>query len=149
MDSLVPQIVENFKAAYGLKISDNADLFLVERNLLEFLMKLGRELMSTVFQGMENGYEGAVMSREGRKYKFVGYRKTSLHGLFGMIDYKRAYYFSEQHGGGATFPWRRNWESRNGTPRAVSTFWLHSPGGKPIRRAWKGFTKSSAPTRHS
>jgi len=104
MDSLVPQIVENFKAAYGLKITDNADLFLVERNLLEFLMKLGRELMSTVFQGMENGYEGAVMSREGRKYKFVGYRKTSLHGLFGMIDYKRAYYFSEQHGGGGYFP---------------------------------------------
>ena len=28
MDSLVPQIVENFKAAYGLKITDSADLFL-------------------------------------------------------------------------------------------------------------------------
>src|SRR5271157_2965679 len=104
MDSLVPQIVENFKTAYGLKITDNADLFLVERNLLEFLMKLGREVMGTVFQSMDNGYEGAVMSREGRKYKFVGYRRTGLHGLFGMIEYKRAYYFSEGHGGGGHFP---------------------------------------------
>ncbi len=104
MDSLIPQIVENFKTTYGLKITDNADLFLVERNLLEFLMKLGRAVMGSVFQSMDNGYEGAVMSTEGRKYKFVGYRTTSLHGLFGMIEYKRAYYFSEQHGGGGYFP---------------------------------------------
>lgn len=39
---------------------------------------------------MDNGYEGAVMRREGRKYKFVGYRKTSLHGLFGMIKKRSA-----------------------------------------------------------
>ena len=99
MDSLVPQIVENFKAAYGLKITDSNDLFLVERNLLAFLMKLGRETMGTVFQGMEKGYQGAVIEKEGRKYKFIGYRTTSLHGLFGMIEYKRAYYFSNEGGG--------------------------------------------------
>jgi hypothetical protein len=34
----------------------------------------------------------------------VGYRTTSLHGLFGMIEYRRAYYFSEQEGGGGYFP---------------------------------------------
>ena len=28
MDSLVAQIVESFKAAYGLKITDSGDLFL-------------------------------------------------------------------------------------------------------------------------
>ena len=42
MDSLIAQIVESFKAAYGLKITDSNDLFLSEKNLLEFLMKLGR-----------------------------------------------------------------------------------------------------------
>lgn len=104
MDSLVPQIVENFKAAYGLKITDSNDLFLVERSLLEFLMKLGRETMGTVFQGMEKGYQGAVIEKEGRKYKFIGYRTTSLHGLFGMIEYKRAYYFSSEGEGGGYFP---------------------------------------------
>ena len=67
-------------------------------------MKLGRAVMGTVFQSMDNGYEGAVMRKEERKYKFVGYRTTSLHGLFGMIEYRRAYYFSEQQGGGGYFP---------------------------------------------
>lgn len=104
MDSLVPQIVENFKAACGLKITDSSDLLLVERNLLEFLMTIGRQAMGTVFQGLQKGYGGAVIRKGGRKYKFVGYRTTSLHGLFGMIEYKRAYYFSGQEGGGGYFP---------------------------------------------
>ncbi len=104
MDSLVTQIVENFKAAYGLKITDSGDLFLTERNLLEFLMKLGRQAMSEVFQGVGNGYEGAVMRKGGRQYRFIGYRGRSLHGLFGMIEYKRAYYFSKEQGGGGYFP---------------------------------------------
>ena len=69
MDSLVAQIVENFKAAYGLKITDSGDLFLSERNMLEFLMKLGRQAMGEVFQGMGNGYEGAVIHKEGWKYR--------------------------------------------------------------------------------
>jgi hypothetical protein len=104
MDSLILQAMENFKASYGLKITDSSDMFLVERNLLEFLMKLGRGVMGKVFEGMEKGYEGAVIRKESRKYKFVGYRTTSLHGLFGMIEYKRAYYFSEQEGGGGYVP---------------------------------------------
>ena len=54
--------------------------------------------MSEVFQNMEKGYEGAVLNKQGRKYRFVGYLKPSLHGLFGMIKYRRAYYFSEQAG---------------------------------------------------
>jgi hypothetical protein len=104
MDSLVPQIVENFKAAYGLNITDSNDLLLTEKNLLEFLMKLGRATMGAVFQQLDTGYEGAVIRKEERKYKFVGYRITSLYGLFGMIDYKRAYYYSGQEGGGGYFP---------------------------------------------
>jgi len=104
MDSLVTQIVENFKAAYGLKITDGADLFLTERNMLEFLIKVGRKAMGEVFQGIGNGYEGAVLNKGERKYRFIGYRSTSLHGLFGMIEYRRAYYFSDQQGGGGYFP---------------------------------------------
>ena len=64
MDSLIPQIVENFKVSCGLKITDSSDTLLTERNLLEFLMKLGRGVMGKVFEGMEKGYEGAVLRKE-------------------------------------------------------------------------------------
>ena len=104
MDSLVAQIVENFKTGYGLKITDSNDLFLTEKNLLEFMMRLARAATGNIFSGLPNGYQGAVLRKNGRKYEFVGYRKTTLHGLFGMVEYKRAYYYSSEQGGGGYFP---------------------------------------------
>jgi len=104
MDTLVHQIVADFKAAYGLKITDKADLFLTERNMLEYLMRLGRAAMGEVFAGIGKGYEGPTLQRQGGQYKFVGYRKTVLHGLFGLVDYSRAYYFNSEEQGGGYFP---------------------------------------------
>jgi hypothetical protein len=60
--------------------------------------------MRELVQGMDSGYEGAVIEHEGRRYRFVDYRTTILHGLFGMVDYRRAYYYSAQKGGGGYFP---------------------------------------------
>ena len=104
MDTLVTQITEAFKTAYGLKVTDGADLLLVERNLLEFMMLLGRGVMAEVFQGMDGGYEGPNTEVDGREYRFVDYRQTTLHGLFGTVEYSRAYYHSLQEGGGGYFP---------------------------------------------
>ena len=100
MDTLVTEIAEAFKAKYGLKITDGVELMFVERNLLEFMMLLGRGVMATVFQDMEKGYEGPAIHVEGRGYRFVDYRRTTLHGLFGMVEYTRAYYYSSRGGGG-------------------------------------------------
>jgi hypothetical protein len=104
MDTLVAQIAEAFKARYGLKITDGTDLMFVERNLLEFMMLLGRSVMGEVFQGIQGGYEGPVIEVDGRKYRFVDYRSTTLHGLFGTVEYNRAYYHNSHEGGGGYFP---------------------------------------------
>jgi hypothetical protein len=58
MDSLVPQIAEAFKAAYGKRITDSTELLLVERNLLEFMMLLGRGVMAQACQDMDGSYGG-------------------------------------------------------------------------------------------
>ena len=104
MDTLVTQIVEAFKSAYGLKVTDSADLLMVERNLLEFMMLLGRGVMAEVFQEMDGGYEGPIMKKDGQGYRFIDYRTTTLHGLFGTVEYSRAYYYSAQEGCGGYFP---------------------------------------------
>jgi len=104
MDTLVAQIAEAFKARYGLKLTDGADLLFVERNLLEFMMLLGRGVLAEVFQGIQGGYEGPVIEVDRRKYRFVDYRSTTLHGLFGTVEYTRAYYHSPHEGGGGYFP---------------------------------------------
>jgi hypothetical protein len=143
MDSLVLQIVENFKAATN--ITDNSELFLTEKNLLEFLMKLGRAAMGTVFQQLDTGYERAVIRKQQRKYKFVGYRTTSLHGLFGMIDHKRAYYFSGQEGGGGYFPLDEKLGIQKRHTPGCQYFLSSFTGREAYQKTWIGFTRSFAP----
>ena len=101
---LVSQLFEYFKATYGREVDDSADLFESQRNLLEYLVCLGRELENSLFEQLGKGYEGATMEKEGGKYKFVGYRETTIHGLFGGISYERAYYVGVEGTGGSRIP---------------------------------------------
>jgi hypothetical protein len=90
MDTLVTQIAEALKARYRLKITEGADLLFVEPNLLEFMRLPGGGVMGEVLQGMQSGHEGPVIEAPGREYRFVDYRRTSLDGLFGTVEYCRA-----------------------------------------------------------
>ena len=93
MDSyLVAQLVEHFKSTFGFECDSAEALFDVQRNLLEYLVCLGRKLENQLFQQLGTGYRGAVIDKDGRRYKFVGHRSNTVHGLFGEIGYRRAYY---------------------------------------------------------
>jgi len=102
--SLVSQLFEHFKSTYGLKINSAEQLFDSQRNLLEYLVRLGRGLENQMFEELGKGYEGATIEKGGKKYKFVGYRDNTLHGLFGEIRYRRAYYVGCQGQGESWIP---------------------------------------------
>jgi len=100
----VSQLLEYFKATFGLKIDSAEQLFETQRNLLEYLVCLGRELENKMFEELGKGYEGARVEKEGRKYKFVGYRGNTIQGLFGEIRYQRAYYVGVEKEAGSWIP---------------------------------------------
>jgi hypothetical protein len=100
----VSQLLAYFKASFGLKIDSAEELFETQRNLLEYLVCLGRQLENGVFEELGKGYEGATVEKDGRNYKFVGYRGNTIHGLFGEIRYQRAYYVSSEKEGGSWIP---------------------------------------------
>lgn len=100
----VSRLLEYFKSEYGLEISDAVDLFEVQRNLLEYLVNVGRELENKIFEELGKGYEGASIEQDGKKYRFVDYRGTTIHGLFGEIRYDRAYYDAIEKKGGSRIP---------------------------------------------
>jgi hypothetical protein len=102
--NLVSQLLEYFKATFGLTINNAEQLFETQRNLLEYLIGIGRELENKVFEELGKGYEGAKIETDGKKYKFVGYRSNTIHGLFGEIHYRRAYYVGEGKEAGSTIP---------------------------------------------
>jgi hypothetical protein len=102
--TFVSQLFGYFKDTYGLKIDEAEGLFETQRNLLEYLVCVGRELENRMFEELGKGYEGSTVDRDGLKYKFMGYRANTLHGLFGEIRYERAYYVSNHQGGGSWIP---------------------------------------------
>jgi len=103
-DQIVTQLLECFKTYYGWRLDSPGDLLQAQQNLLEFVMGLGRKLENKLFATGGTGYRGAIVEREGRRYRFVGNRQTSIHGLFGMIRYRRAYYRDVHKGGGSWIP---------------------------------------------
>jgi len=101
---LIPQLLEYFKDNYGIKITNSSDLFETEKNMLEYLVRIGRKLMNNIFEEMGTGYEGNKIKKDGNEYEFKDNRKKSIHGLFGSIDYKRAYYVGTGNVGGSCIP---------------------------------------------
>ena len=91
-DLIVTQLLDCFKAVYGLKLDSPQSLLQAQQNLMEFVMGLGRKFENKMFVPGGTGYRGAMVEREDTRYRFVGNRATSIHGLFGMIRYPRAYY---------------------------------------------------------
>jgi hypothetical protein len=98
--NLLQQIWQYFKEQYGYEIDDSVDLFERQKELLEFVMGIGRGLEQSLFDEMGTGYMGRIISKGGKQFKCKGDRTKVIHGLFGMIEYKRAYYVSMEGGGG-------------------------------------------------
>ena len=103
-DSIITQLLDCFKTVYGLKLDGPGALLQAQQNLMEFVMGLGRKLENEIFAAGGTGYQGAIVEREGKRYRFVGDRETAIHGLFGMIRYRRAYYVGLEKGGGSWIP---------------------------------------------
>ncbi len=104
MTELIPQLLQYFKDAYGFNISNSSELFETERNMLEFLMQIGRDLMNKVFVEIGTGYMGSKIEKDGKEFKFKENREQGIHGLFGQIVYKRAYYVGTESGVGTYTP---------------------------------------------
>jgi len=100
---LLQQIWQYFKEEYGYKVEDSVDLFETQKDLLKFVMGIGRCLEQSLFDEMGTGYMGRIISKGEKRFKSKGDRPQTIHGLFGMIEYKRAYYVSTE-GGDGFFP---------------------------------------------
>ncbi len=104
VEHLVPQLLEYFKRTFGVQIEDAEDLFEAQRDLLAYLMRLGRELENRLFEQLGSGYAGPLVEKDGATYKFVGHRPNTIHGLFGEVRYRRAYYVRVDGGSGSWIP---------------------------------------------
>jgi len=137
MDALfVAEAVRHFKDKYGLHVQSSQDLFQMQRQILEFLMGVGREIEQQVFVEIGKGYEGPRIQKEGKEYRFVGHRGNRVQGLFGQIRYERAYYGCP--GGGTLIPLdERLGIEKQHTPAMqyfLASFTARDPYGESLER---------------
>ena len=94
-ETLVTELLRYCKTAYGVDLSPDSrarDLLSAELCLLKSLIDLGRAAMQRWCKQLGDGYVGARATRGEVRYRFVGKRQKTIHGLFGLITLVRAYY---------------------------------------------------------
>jgi len=91
-EKIVNQLFELFKEQYGSTVADPVSVLEGQQDLLAFVMGIGQDLERCFFEALGTGYQGTKLEREGLSYRFKGNRKRQVHGLFGKITLKRAYY---------------------------------------------------------
>ena len=67
-------------------------------------MRIGRRIENKFFEEIGTEYLGNIVEKDGKEYEFKDYREKSIHGLFGVIEYLRAYYVSREPGQGSFIP---------------------------------------------
>ena len=95
-ETLITELLRYCKTKYRIDLSSSSDaraLCSAELCLLKALVCLGRAAMQCWCAQLGDGYLGSTRAtRNGIRYRFVGYRQKAIHGLFGVITLVRAYY---------------------------------------------------------
>jgi hypothetical protein len=101
-EAIIRTLCENFKSFESEK-QEVQNAYELETKMLRFLFSLGAKMINQLFQQEGNGYCGNVIQVNEQNYQFKGNRKKVLHGLFGLVEYSRAYYVN-QNGGEGYYP---------------------------------------------
>ncbi len=55
--------MKSFNKNYSFNINDSSDLFVTERNMLEYVMGIDKTLMNEIFEGMALGMMGTELKK--------------------------------------------------------------------------------------
>ena len=98
---LVAHIVEHVKLANGgdgadgeFEVQSPAAMLRLELRVHEYLMQLGREVVWNLTAEVGSGYQGPRVKRGEVVLRFKGDRPKTVHGLYGPVTIRRAYYAS-------------------------------------------------------
>ena len=94
-ETLIQELLRYCKTTYGIDLHERSsahDLLRAELCLLKSVVTLGREAMQRWCEQLGDGFVGSWVAHNGVRYRFVGRRQKTMHGLFGLITYVRAYY---------------------------------------------------------
>lgn len=127
IETLADEVAKHFKAHYKSGFSTTEGLLDTEKNILSFIMTLGQKIEQRLFDEMDKGYSGREIKINNNAHTFIDYMERSIHGLFGKIIAKRAYYFNQESKGNNHIPVDKKIGIENGyTPGCQYFLTLHT-----------------------
>ena len=139
---IVGELFEIFNDEYGVSVADPQSLFDGQRDLLEFVMGLGRRLEQRYFQALGNGYVGTKVVVDGVECCFKGNRPKTIHGC--LARPRLLVPITLVREARPTTRWMRVSRCK-ATVLGCSISWLCSRGRMCIRRVWSTSSRSSVP----
>ena len=100
---LVAELLRHCKSTFGIDLSPSSgprELRAAGLAMLKSLVQLGRAAMHVWYQQLGDGDLGSQVTRNGVRYRRVGKRAKTIHGLFGWVTYVR-FCYARLDGGGA------------------------------------------------
>ena len=99
-EGLVAQFVEHVKGERGGgggggvcgAATDAEGMLQLELTVQESLVRLGRAAVRRLVKEVGTGHQGSEVNHDGQTYCFKGYRPRTVHGLYGTVTIRRAYY---------------------------------------------------------
>ena len=94
-ETLITELLRYCRTRYGIDLNRSSgarDLLTAELCLLKSLVAAGRAAMQRWCDQLGDGWVGSRATHNDVRYRLVGNRQKTIHGLFGVITYVRAYY---------------------------------------------------------
>ena len=102
-DDVIAELLRHCKSTFGIDLSPSSgprELRAAGLAMLKSLVQLGRAAMHVWYQQLGDGDLGSQVTRNGVRYRRVGKRAKTIHGLFGWVTYVR-FCYARLDGGGA------------------------------------------------
>lgn len=102
-DDVIAELLRHCKSSFGIDLSPSSgprEVRAAGLAMLKTLVQLGRAAMQVWYQQLGDGDLGSQVTRNGVRYRRVGKRAKTIHGLFGWVTLVRLYY-ARRDGGGA------------------------------------------------
>ena len=141
-DDLIAELLRYCKSTFGIDLGPTSgprEVLAAELGLLKCLVQLGRAAMQRWCQQLGDGDRGSRASKGGVRYRRIGKRAKTIHGLFGWVTYVRTCYARVAAGGAGWAPLDEQLGFGQGYTAGCQYFMAYFCGRQPYQESLEQF----------
>ena len=141
-DDLIAELLRYCKSTFGIDLGPSSgprEVLAAELGMLKCLVQLGRAAMQRWCQQLGDGDRGSRATKGEVRYRRVGKRPKTIHGLFGWVTYVRVCYARVGSGGAGWAPLDEQLGFQQGYTSGCQYFMAYFCGRQPYQESLQQF----------